>query len=80
MIRRMYVAGSQFVKVPRNLSLPFILVQQPCKQLFLTVSVKDYESKAVGEDKRVAQDQSRRCWGKEGAKARAMTLCPLRRC
>lgn len=45
--------------------------------LFFTILAQHYESKAVGENRRVAQDQSSRC-GKEGTRGRILLLCPLR--
>lgn len=48
--------------------------------LSFTILVHDYEGKAVGEDRRVAQDLSRRCWGREGTGAMAIPLCLLKQC
>lgn len=55
-IRRMHIAGSCFAKVLMNLSLPS---ENKFNNfwLFFTISVQDYEGKAVREDGRVAQEK-----------------------
>lgn len=55
-IRRMHIAGSCFARVLTNLSL---LSENKFNNfwLFFTISVQDYEGKAVREDRRVAQEK-----------------------